>query len=121
MDDTGDHHCAGWWYSLTYYYLVLGATWMSQAATLKLMSTRSSARFGRATRRREAGLEEEGIGSMVYYPVPCHRLPVYSHLDLRLPSAELAASEVLSLPIWPTMPEEVQGRVASVVRRVLTV
>ncbi len=67
------------------------------------------------------GLEEEGIGSMVYYPVPCHRLPVYSHLDLRLPSAELAASEVLSLPIWPTMPEEVQERVAAVVRRVLTV
>ncbi|MEN8144195.1 MAG: DegT/DnrJ/EryC1/StrS family aminotransferase [Gemmatimonadota bacterium] len=62
-------------------------------------------------------LDDEGIGSMVYYPVPCHKLPVYSHVDIELPAAEHAAGEVLSLPIWPTMPEAVQDRVAAVIRR----
>ncbi|MEE9208400.1 MAG: DegT/DnrJ/EryC1/StrS family aminotransferase [Gemmatimonadota bacterium] len=65
-------------------------------------------------------LDDEGIGSMVYYPVPCHLLPVYSHLDVHLPAAESAAAEVLSLPIWPTMPEDVQDRIADVIQRSLT-
>ncbi len=47
-------------------------------------------------------LASEGIASAVYYPVPLHRMPVYD-LNLDLPQAERAASEVLSLPIWPTL------------------
>lgn len=54
-------------------------------------------------------LSEQGIGSMIYYPVPLHKLPIYSYLGYRLTEAELAAKEVLSLPIWPQITaEEIQ-------------
>ena len=56
-------------------------------------------------------LKEQGISSMIYYPVPCHRLPLYQDLELSLPIAEAAASTVLSLPIWPTFKEDQQDRV----------
>ncbi len=72
--------------------------------------------------RRDAvqrGLREAGIATQVYYPVPLHRLPVYSALNYRLPAAEQAAEEVLSLPIWPQMPAEAQERVASTLRMLL--
>jgi len=62
-------------------------------------------------------LEAEGIGTMIYYPVPCHRLPIYAHLGLTFPEAERAAAEVLSLPIWPQIRPEVQERVAEAIRR----
>ncbi len=48
-------------------------------------------------------LTEKGIGSMVYYPVPIHLQPIYSHLPYKLgdlPESEAAAKEVLSLPIY---------------------
>jgi dTDP-4-amino-4,6-dideoxygalactose transaminase len=59
-------------------------------------------------------LDAAGVGTMVYYPIPCHRLPVYAteYADVSLPVAEAAAGEVLSLPIWPSIEESVQERVA---------
>jgi dTDP-4-amino-4,6-dideoxygalactose transaminase len=50
----------------------------------------------------QASLAEAGIQTMVYYPVPVHRLKLYaaSHADVHCPAAELAAQEVLSLPMW---------------------
>jgi perosamine synthetase len=45
---------------------------------------------------------EFGIGSGVYYPTPVHRLPSFGH-DLDLPETERAASEVLALPVYPTL------------------
>jgi len=55
---------------------------------------------------------------MVYYPVPCHRLPVYAetYSAVSLPVADAAADEVLSLPIWPSIEPAVQERVAEAVR-----
>lgn len=64
-------------------------------------------------------LDGIGIGTMVYYPVPVHRLPVYAGLGYVLPVAEEAASEVLSLPVWPYIPREVQERVASSLKEAL--
>lgn len=61
-------------------------------------------------------LAANGIGTMVYYPTPVHRLPVYSHPAGSKPVAELAAAEVLSLPIWPQMDAETQARVVECVR-----
>ncbi|BDU71219.1 DegT/DnrJ/EryC1/StrS family aminotransferase [Mesoterricola silvestris] len=71
--------------------------------------------------RVKARLLEEGIETNVYYPVPCHRLPVYgrSHAGVVCPRAERAAAEVLSLPFWPNMDGEVQAHVASTLRRIL--
>lgn len=64
-------------------------------------------------------LAEAGIATMIYFPVPMHRLPVYARLDDDLPLADAAAGEVLSLPIWPQMPQEVRERVAEALRGAL--
>lgn len=56
-------------------------------------------------------LQEKGISSMVYYPLPLHLQPVYQHLGYqpgRLPVAEQACREVLSLPLFPEMTQEQQ-------------
>jgi dTDP-4-amino-4,6-dideoxygalactose transaminase len=49
-----------------------------------------------------AHLQERGVGSEVYYPVPIHQQSFYVN-DLgyqqSLPETEQAASEVLSLPV----------------------
>lgn len=61
-------------------------------------------------------LVDAGIGTMVYYPVPVHKLPVYKGLGFELPVAEAAAEEVLSLPIWPHMHGDVQAHIVNVLR-----
>jgi dTDP-4-amino-4,6-dideoxygalactose transaminase len=61
-------------------------------------------------------LSEAGVGTMVYYPVPVHRLPVYSGLGHQMPVAEQACAEVLSLPIWPQMDMAAQELVVSALR-----
>lgn len=50
-----------------------------------------------------AGLQGDGIGSIVHYPVPCHRLPAFQSEGhgLVLPETERACREVLSLPVHP--------------------
>ncbi len=67
----------------------------------------------------QARLAQRGVGTMVYYPVPLHRLPVYKHLNLRLPESERAAAEVLSLPIWPQMSHSTQDAVVEALREAL--
>jgi len=62
-------------------------------------------------------LREQGIATMVYYPIPVHRLPVYRLPEGTCPHAEQAAAEVLSLPIWPQMSEAVQDRVITALRK----
>jgi len=64
-------------------------------------------------------LAECGVQTMVYYPVPVHLLPVYRSVNGRLPVAEKAASEVLSLPIWPQMGTEEIDFVARSIRSVI--
>jgi perosamine synthetase len=49
-----------------------------------------------------AELTARGIGNGVYYPTPIHRLPSFA-LDLELPTTELAAQQVLSLPVYPSL------------------
>lgn len=51
-------------------------------------------------------LQNLGITSMVYYPLPLHLQPVYECLGYQkgdLPVSEKAANEVLSLPIFPDL------------------
>lgn len=62
----------------------------------------------------KAQLQAQGIASMIYYPVPLHRQMVYESLGYgpgSLPVAEQAAQEVLSLPMFPELPEADQDRV----------
>jgi dTDP-4-amino-4,6-dideoxygalactose transaminase len=57
-------------------------------------------------------LAEKGISSKVFYPVPCHQLPVYEDREHgELPQSEKASRQVLSLPIWPQMDTETQDQV----------
>ena len=73
--------------------------------------------------RRDAvhdALALAGIQTMVYYPVPIRRLPVYAHLGLGpFPVAERLAGEVLSLPIGPAISAGTQARVAEALRAAL--
>lgn len=64
----------------------------------------------------QASLRERGVGSMVYYPIPQSRLPVYAGHYPSYANSELLASQVLSLPIWPQMEEEVQAIVADALK-----
>lgn len=67
----------------------------------------------------QRALSERGISTMVYYPVPLHRLPVFRHRNLSLPAAEAAAREVLSLPIGPFLRRDQQDEVAAALRAAL--
>lgn len=62
-----------------------------------------------------AALQAAGVGSMVYYSKPLHRLPVYD-TGKNFPEAERAANEVLSLPIAQTLRDDEQARVIDAVR-----
>ncbi len=69
-------------------------------------------------------LFSRGIASSVYYPVPLHLQPIYASLGYRrgdLPVAERAASEVLSLPMYPELSTEQIDRVADAVAAALRV
>jgi dTDP-4-amino-4,6-dideoxygalactose transaminase len=57
--------------------------------------------------------------SMIYYPVPLHLQAAYRELGMKpgsLPVSELAAREVLSLPLYPELTEEQIEKVAGAVK-----
>ncbi len=59
-------------------------------------------------------LQQLGISSTVYYPLPLHLQPVYQDLGYQvgqLPIAEQACQEVLSLPMFPELSFEEQQQV----------
>lgn len=61
-----------------------------------------------------AKLNEAGIEAGIHYPVPLHLQKAYSHLGMHegdLPVTELAATQILSLPIWPGMEPDVIDQV----------
>lgn len=60
---------------------------------------------GQRDRVQEA-LKSRGIQTMIYYPVPIHKLPVYRDLNLTVTNAERLSQEVLSLPMYPELTDE---------------
>jgi dTDP-4-amino-4,6-dideoxygalactose transaminase len=67
----------------------------------------------------QKALAAQGIGSTVYYPTPIHRLRPFlteeGKVDAKwdLPETERAATEVLSLPVFPTLTGEELERIAA--------
>jgi len=79
-------------------------------------------------------LQARGIGTAIHYPIPIYRQPFYRNTtllfrisapgkaadtscDLHLPETELAAQQVLSLPVHPALSEE---NLSTIVKEVLT-
>ena len=49
-------------------------------------------------------LSDNGIQTLIHYPIPLHKQKCYSDFNLKpLPITELIHKEVLSLPISPVM------------------
>ena len=67
-------------------------------------------------------LQEAGVSTIIYYPIPIHRQPAYADLGYgpgSLPVTERLCAEVLSLPIFPELSEAQQQRVVEVLRTVV--
>jgi dTDP-4-amino-4,6-dideoxygalactose transaminase len=64
-----------------------------------------------------AALQQRGVGSGVYYPIPVHRLPSFGlHIDL--PVTEQVASDCLSLPVHPSLSRDDLERIVEAVNEV---
>lgn len=73
----------------------------------------------------QQGLKDLGIGSAVYYPTPIHRLKPYLAADgslsrdWDLTATDRAATEVLSLPVFPSLTDEEIDRIIAGVNDVV--
>lgn len=64
-------------------------------------------------------LKEQGIETGLHYPVPLHQQKAYRALGYRtgcFPVSEKLSKEILSLPMFPSLTEEQQERVAQSIR-----
>jgi dTDP-4-amino-4,6-dideoxygalactose transaminase len=62
-------------------------------------------------------LQDAGVSTIIYYPIPIHRQPAYADLGYgpgSLPVTERLCTEVLSLPIFPELSGAQQQRVVEV-------
>lgn len=71
----------------------------------------------------KAHLEKAGIASMIYYPIPLHLQKLHAHLPYKkgqFPNTEIAAEQVLSLPMYPELTEAQTTRIADAVVNALS-
>jgi dTDP-4-amino-4,6-dideoxygalactose transaminase len=65
----------------------------------------------------KAHLEQQGIATVIHYPIPPHQQVCYPNYGNRsFPVAEMLAGEVLSLPVSPALREDEIGQVCKAVR-----
>lgn len=64
-------------------------------------------------------LTAQGIATGIHYPAPLHLMPAFRECGLRrgdLPHAEKACTEIVSLPLWPLMPDWMALKTAEAIR-----
>jgi dTDP-4-amino-4,6-dideoxygalactose transaminase len=89
---------------------IVGSVWNQY--TIRILSTPHSTENRRDRVRQQ--LQQRGIGSMIYYPLPLHLQPAYSELGYQpgqLPVSEQLSQEVLSLPMFPELTQAQQEQV----------
>ncbi|MFN4285594.1 MAG: DegT/DnrJ/EryC1/StrS family aminotransferase [Lacibacter sp.] len=75
------------------------------------------------TRQRNAlqqYLQQQGIGTLIHYPIPVHLQEAYRHLGYGrgdFPGAEELADTCLSLPLWPGMTEAMISKVTKAIKK----
>jgi len=70
----------------------------------------------------QAALKDEGIPSVVYYPVPCHLAGAFKELGYSkgdFPISENLASRIMSLPMHPYLETEQVQKITSVIKQAL--
>jgi dTDP-4-amino-4,6-dideoxygalactose transaminase len=83
-----------------------GATHVYHQYTIRVTDDRNG--FARAL------ADEHKIATGVYYPVPNHELPSFA-MSMDLPVTSLAAAEVLSLPVHPSLTDADRERIVTAV------
>ena len=51
-------------------------------------------------------LSKNDIGTMIHYPIPIHKQPLYKKFNYNLPKAEDFSQKILSLPSYPALTDE---------------
>lgn len=64
-------------------------------------------------------LEQQGIGTMIHYPIPIHLQQAYKFMGYKkgdFPIAEMLADTCLSLPMWPGMSQKDVNLIVETIR-----
>lgn len=67
-------------------------------------------------------LQDMGVNTMIYYPMPLHLQPVYKDLGYKkgqLPISEQISNEVTSLPMFPELSFEQQDQVIYAIKEIM--
>ncbi|MFB2834382.1 DegT/DnrJ/EryC1/StrS family aminotransferase [Floridanema evergladense] len=85
--------------------------------TIRILASESKDKTSASNSRRDqvrTQMQQQGVTSMIYYPIPLHLQPVYQSLGYQpgsFPVAEQVCHEVLSLPMFPELTQEQQEQV----------
>ncbi|MCX5982301.1 MAG: DegT/DnrJ/EryC1/StrS family aminotransferase [Nostocales cyanobacterium LacPavin_0920_SED1_MAG_38_18] len=91
--------------------------------TIRISGERRNGASGKYRDSVKNQMQEQGVNSMIYYPLPLHLQPVYKNLGYQLgqlPAAEQASQEVLSLPMFPELEQEQQDKVIDTLKNCLS-
>ncbi len=72
--------------------------------------------------RLRENMKAQGVATMVYYPLPLHRQPVFKDLgysSASLPVTDRAANEVLALPMFPELTAAQQEQVVQALKNAM--